>query len=531
MTDKIGVDDLVARGATASDLDALPRAEMKGGRLRDPLVILNDLEKNPPPEVLRGRLKAFRELLNGADPLDRAVLRDPLIRRLETLGVRSAAKVADAALATDHTDNLQGRPLALAEPEPWPEPVDGGALLDEIVRGLTRFIIFPNDAAVSAVALWSVHTHAHDASEISPMLAVTSPVKRCGKTRVLTLVGVIVPRALSTSNISPSALFRTVEKFRPSLLVDEADTFLSLSDELRGLLNAGHTRSTAWSVRNVGDDHEPRRFSTWCPKVAALIGKLPDTLQDRSIEIAMRRRRAKGEKVERLTMKRLKKFEPLCQRAARWAQDHLSQLEEADPVIPEELGDRAQDNWRPLLAIADLVGGDWPTRARAAALALSGADQGEEDAIGIELLTDIRQEFESSKADRLASLELVQKLTALEERPWREWGRQQKPITQRQLAALLKPFGIRPKEVWIAGGKTRGYEKEWFTDAFSRYLPPVDPVGPVGVNDNEDLDLKNDPVGSGVLPDRKSGVTSGKQSVLPLLPDGNPLPAEEWGEV
>jgi putative DNA primase/helicase len=79
-----------------------------------------------------------------------------------------------------------------------------------------------------------------------------------------------------------------------SLLVDEADSFLGEKEELRGILNSGHTRDAAYVVRTVGDEHEPRRFSTWAAKAVAMIGHLPDTLADRSIIIPMRRR-APGE--------------------------------------------------------------------------------------------------------------------------------------------------------------------------------------------------------------------------------------------
>ena len=105
---------------------------------------------------------------------------------------------------------------------------------------------------------------------------------------------IVVPRHLCrapllSGNITPAALFRAIEAWKPTLLIDEADTFAKMNDELRGILNAGHTRDTAFVVRAEGDANEPRLFSTWAPKVVAAIGRLPDTIEDRAIRIVPRR--------------------------------------------------------------------------------------------------------------------------------------------------------------------------------------------------------------------------------------------------
>src|SRR5581483_894715 len=152
------------------------------------------------------------------------------------------------------------------------------------------------------------------------------------------------------SNISAAALFRAVELWQPTLLVDEAETFLHEREELRGILNGGHTRATARVVRCDGDDLTPRVFSTWAPKVVAAIGSLPDTLTDQSIVLHLRRKTA-AERVEPLRLDRLDRYEPLARRCARWAADVLEALRAVEPVEPGGLHDRAADNWRPLLAI------------------------------------------------------------------------------------------------------------------------------------------------------------------------------------
>ena len=163
-------------------------------------------------------------------------------------------------------------------------------------------------------------------------------------------------------------MFRTIELVRPTLLIDEADTFMRDNEEIRGIINSGHLKG-GQVIRLVGDDHEPRVFSTWAPVALAAIGHLPDTIEDRSIIVPMVRRK-KEEKTPRMTRKVEAALQYANRFLARWAADNKERLVDADPLIPEALNDRAMDNWRPLLAIADAVGGTWPERARNAALLL-----------------------------------------------------------------------------------------------------------------------------------------------------------------
>ncbi len=364
--------------------------------------------------------------------------------------------------------DVSGTRLVFEEPEPWSEPVDGAELLEELAAAFRQYVVLLTDVDV-ALALWVLHTYAHDTARISPLLALTSPEKRCGKTTVLSLLQLLTKRPLSASNISPAALFRAIERWHPTLLIDEADTFLKHNDELRGILNAAHTRELAFVLRTVGDDHEPRQFNTWAPKAIALIGDLPFTLADRAIVLPMRRKRP-DESVERLRLDRRGEHQSLVRRMVRLVQDHHAGLLQADPEVPKELHDRAADNWRPLLAIADLVGGDWPKRARKAAMTLTDPDDNNE-AAGVMLLADIKKLFDERQVDRIASAELEKALGEMEHRPWPEW-KHGKPITVRQIARLLNPFGIRPKTIRIEDATPKGYERDSFTDAFSRYLPP-----------------------------------------------------------
>ncbi len=423
-------------------------------------------------------------LANGFDGIRKVSLRESAIRKLRELGVVSApAKFLDAAFGSstgngDETENSPGQTILLSEPEPWLDEVNGLALIEEMATFMRRFVVLPT-GALEAICLWILHTFALLATIISPILALVSPEKRCAKTLLLELIFHLVVKPLSTANITTAALFRTVEKYKPTLLVDEADTFLKRSDELRGVINSGHRRTSAVVIRTVGDSHEPKLFKTWCPKVIALIGDLPGTIQDRSIVIRMRRKTA-DEQVERLRLEKVEQeLETIRCKAARWTADYLDGLRDADPILPGGLDDRAQDNWRPLIAIADCIGGDWPERSRAAAVRLSGATENEDASARIQLLGDLQQLFVAKDADCLSSEEIVNELLKMEDRPWPEW-KKGKPITKVQLARLLKPFGVNPTTIRVDSTRrpTKGYKTGFFDDVFSRYLSP-DPSHPL----------------------------------------------------
>jgi hypothetical protein len=361
-----------------------------------------------------------------------------------------------------------GQTVFLADPEPWKDIVNGGSLLQELeVLFSAHLTISPG--ASETVALWVVFSHAHDAFQISPLLGITSPEKNCGKSTLLALLSGVVPKPLPLSNITIAPLFRAIEKFRPTLLIDEADTFLSDDEGLRGILNSGWLRSQAQVIRTVGDDHEPRFFSTWAPKAIAMIGNLPSTLADRSVAVRMCRQTAEEESTKRkLRADRLGELGHLRRKTRRWVQDNIEALREADPSVPEGFTNRLADNWRPLLAVADLVGGEWPQKARAAARMLVAAKT--EDSHGTLLLEDLRRLFIENCIDRLSSADIVWALESMEDRPWPEYSHG-RPITKHGLAKILKRFGVGPKTVRFDADTFKGYLLEDLEETFRRFLP------------------------------------------------------------
>ena len=406
--------------------------------------VIAELTKLPPLEYEKRRQVAADELGVRMSALDQVVRKQQALSH-------------DEASALPHW-----------KVEPWADAVPGAELLVDIRKEFEKYILLPPGAA-DALSLWVLHAWTIDAGDISPFLVLASPTKRCGKTSVLIVLCYLTPRSELASNISASALFRYVEETRPTLLIDEADSFLKADEAMRGILNSGHTRAAAYVIRSVetNGDHKPKRFSTWTPKAIAAIGELADTLRDRAVILQLQRK-PRTAKMARLRKRDCEEFALLRRKAARWAADNFDKLRDPEPEIPDSLDDRAADNWRPLLAIADLAGDDWPRRAREAACLLSGEGH-DATSISVELLADIYRAFGDEPA--LRSVDLVARLAADPERPWIEW-KDRKPITQRQLADLLRPFEITSETVHIPGLKdAMGYKRVRFEEAWEAYLP------------------------------------------------------------
>jgi len=323
------------------------------------------------------------------------------------------------------------------------------------------------------LALYVLYTYLFDAFDISPLLVLTSPVKQCGKTRTQDLLAALVRSPVRATNASASSLFRLIEAQQVTLLLDEYDTFFTNQhDELRGIINGGHTRGSAYVLRSErdGDKFTVNKFSTWCPKILAGLNHLPATIEDRSIIVSMRRK-ARDQHLKRLRLSTLDALAaPWRQQLDQWATAALPALKGAAPVPIPDFGDRQNDNWEPLLAVADHVGGDWPMRAREAArrLAASATIAADQDS-GILLLAHIRELFDSQEF--VPSEELVGGLNSRDDGPWQEYGRDGKGLTPLRLAQRLEGFGIKPTRIRQGADNLRGYLRQAFEDTWRRYLP------------------------------------------------------------
>ena len=429
-------------------------------------------------------MRAEIERLATLSLIEREQQRKTLAKRF---GVR--ASVVDAALAgivgtTDKTSGGKGRPVAFRTVEPWAEPVNGAELFEGITAQIHKYVVLSRHGA-AAVALWITQTYLMDVARIATRLLVSAPEKGCGKTRLVEVADRLVHKSMSVSNVTAASLFRSIEAWAPTLLIDEFDSFGRDDNDLRNIVNSGHTRAGAFVLRTEGDAHEPQLFSTWAPIAIAMIGLPKGTILDRSITIRLQRK-TRGESVAKMRHGQDDEpFKVLRQKLARFCLDRNAELKLARPAIPDELTDRQQDNWELMLAIADTAGGEWPKRARDAAIYLSGQPL-DADSMGTQLLADVRAAFCRADTDRMTSEGIIAALIADPTSTWNTFPKD-KPITQPLLAKMLRRFDVVPTTIRGDGdargwGYKRGVDDKRrqegeqrltpLEDAFSRYLPP-----------------------------------------------------------
>lgn len=473
------------------------------------------LPKGPTTEAVETALRALVKLLDGADVLRVMSARTAAVRVLGEHGVRYARQLVAAAMKL--ADNKgDGPPPPPADAEPWPEPVEGAALLDEIRALVSRYVILPPGAAVT-LSLFALASHAIDTFNTASYVFITSPTPECGKTRAIEVLELVVRRSWRPAILTGPVLFRGVEQYEPTLFIDEAEVVRQRSDaaeNIRAILHFGYRRG-ATVDRCVGDSHELTKFRIFGFKVFACIGELPGTLLTRCIVIPMRRRRG-NERVARFVPREV---EPngirLRRKCRRWASDHMDVLRESVPTLPDYLEDRRREIWEPLFAVAEAAG--WLAEIEQAAKQLSGARRPETN--GVELLADIREVFATRLVDKLPSADLLTALNGLEGRPWADLNRG-RGLTAHQLARELKVFGVTPGTIRVDTGTPKGYVAERFADAFERYLPsrsPLDvatpPHAPPTLNDLPDND-PTQPMPSGGSPNRENRDGTGVVAVL-----------------
>src|SRR5262245_4215480 len=353
-------------------------------------------------------------------------------------------------------------------------PIVGDALLRAVDARLRQHIA-ADDTIFTAATLWVGFAWTHDAFVHSPILLVTSKEPNSGKTTLVELLKFLVPRGLSTTEITAAALYRVIDQWRPTLIVDEADVIFKQNDELRAVINSGWTRGSG-VIRCSPETLEPEQFSTFGPKIIGMKGlRIPDMTLSRAIALHMKRKR-RSEVVGDFMHDDDAELSRLHGQLARWGTDSVEDLKKARPSVPDGFHNRLACNWRPLFAVADLCGGEWPAKARAAARALSQEDAG---SLYVQVLVAIKAMFDERAKDnsvtpevagRMFSQDMVAGLLAIEDGPWKFYGGRErdKPITQNGLARLLSPAA--PQNITIDGVQRKGYERHQFEDDFARYL-------------------------------------------------------------
>jgi 5S rRNA maturation endonuclease (ribonuclease M5) len=389
---------------------------------------------------------------------------------IENGGTRKQLKniVAATSIYSPSSDSKIAPDTASETIVPTVPILRGSKLVHKLELFFKRRVILPSGLSL-VIALWVIGTYLSHVFDCYPYICVTSPTKRCGKTLLAELIGLVSARTKSTVNVSEAALFRMIQVFQPTIIMDEAETLANRKSEraqfLLSLLNAGH-RKGANVIRCVGSDHTPTEFPVYCPKVLLAIGNLPDTFRDRSIIVAMRRRR-KDEHVARY------RYREVSQKGIRraalvqaWAAEHKAEVEAR--YAKEDLkflDDREADNWAPLFAIAAVAIPDRLDELKRIATRLGTAKNAldVDDSDSLRLLSDVRQIFVTSQTNRIGTSELISQLQRAEESPWGD-------ITQFKLARTLRSFGVSSKQLWIGERNTKGYEHDDLRPVFESYL-------------------------------------------------------------
>jgi putative DNA primase/helicase len=368
--------------------------------------------------------------------------------------------------------------------EPWPDPVDGADLLQQIFGTFERFVSV-HDRGFITVTIWTLLPYVHEEFHKLPVLRIKSPQKRCGKSTLLDVLELLVIKPLLTVSITPPTLYRLIERFHPTVLVDEAEKFGKEDDELRCIVNGGYERNRpAW--RTNKETMEPESFCTFGCKVLASIRSLDETIEDRSVFIDMARK-PRAVELEELCDADPEVFTVLRRKIQRWADDNRTSLRSLRLQRPRSLLDRSWNKWRSLLSIAHVAGGQWYQMALKAAIDMT-VEHDSELNIGAEVLSHIRAffrkgdcKYDENEGAFGPSVDILQHLNSDVEASWADWkhvdenGNTKKGMTAKQLGQILKPFKIKSARPTIAGCRYHGYWLKDFQEAFDSYLDPEQP--------------------------------------------------------
>ena len=353
--------------------------------------------------------------------------------------------------------------------------------LGETCRLLERHVVWPSSAAADAATLWVAHTYALDAFDSTPRLVLRSAEKQSGKTRAQEVIECLVKDPLPSANASVPAIYRSLVDRQPTILLDEYDTYFGSkiarehAEDLRGLLNAGHRRGKP-VLRCVGPNSQVQEFPCFAPVCLAGIRGLPDTIEDRSVIIDMRRRRH-DETVEPFrAVAGWNNAEPIREHFEAWADlNHGRWPPVCDDgsLFPAGVTDRAADVWEALLMIGVWAGEKWSQRARQAATHFVSNQRVSDESDGIRLLRDIRSVWPQGE-EVLYTRDLIRRLCGLDEASWAErWqsNGQTGSGASGQLARELRHYGITSRTVRVGEQTAKGYRRQSFVDAWERYAP------------------------------------------------------------
>jgi hypothetical protein len=353
-------------------------------------------------------------------------------------------------------------------PPPWDQPVDLRKLLDALTDQVKTYCILPAHVP-ETVALWIFHTYVLDATHVTPRLAITSPTEECGKSLLLDTLSKLCLRARLIVEPTAAAIFTAIDAEQPTLLVDEGDQpgGRGVDQLLRKVVNAGHRRGLTVARKGIS-------YETFAPVAVASIGRQTRTWESRAIKFLVQRAKSSEKTlIQEWTQEthNSPNWLELSRKCARAANDQLDAIKAAMQKVefPQELSGRQRDNWRILLAIADVAGTFWALLARDASMALSRNARPQAD--GILLLKDMMKLVDTLCPGGEAvmfSRDLEIGLRHLENREWEPKA----AITMNLVARELSAFGVRPQSVRVGSRHGSGYLLVHLVDLWLRYTDP-----------------------------------------------------------
>lgn len=445
--------------------------------------VLLDANAATNPMVLQARVKLTNELCKQARHCTVLVCDLPIIEGvngpddyISICGDEAMAQVFASAHPPTHRPaiNIASHEPASAVPPLLPDEAAAltSSLLEKTCAWIMRFVVVTIEQA-TILAAWVLHTYVIEAAEWTPYLHITGPEKACGKTLLMDVLASLAYNSRTASGCTPAALVRIVDKYQPTLFLDEMDAAThgnkEMAEALRGILDAGFKRGEVF-YKCDGKNNDLRAFNVFCPKCFAGIGNLPSTIANRSIPIEMRRK-LHSERIERYRSRVIAPLVALLRDdLQRWRSGVIGLLKAIEPQPIDALLDRTNNVAEILLAIAQIARGTWPARLSAALLAIYGSAAAEDSSTGVILLHDIQNIFAERKVAYLSSKELVAVLCEMEGHPWAEWYHGHE-LSANSLARLLKPYRIYPQTIRFGDTTPKGYRRSDFEDAWARYCP------------------------------------------------------------
>jgi hypothetical protein len=459
------------------------------------------------------------------------------------------AETAAAAAAASGDEGSYEPPK---DPE-WEGEVDLGAALDSAVAAMPRFLVAPA-YVYDTTALWSANTYLVQSEEIglpvAPQLGFQSLVENSGKSVAIEIVATIAHRGYLRASYTAATLFRRINQDLVTPCLSEFHNILGDKDkDLLAIIDACHRRSEAYVDRTETDPQGKRyvvSYKCWASLAWGAIGAVPREAQSRSIILFLQAALPdESHALDHSIILQDKALIDVRRQLAKWS---VTIKKLPTPEMPKFLFNRAADNFRPLFAIAQLAGGDWPQRIRDAAEAISKIER--KPSLQVRLLTGITGVLEPTVDKRLATGELIDALCEDEENGWQE-ANHGKRINEYWLRENLRGLIDPPGSLrWREGSdesdpKIRGYALFQFNDAVLRYLPPKGgtgasgpsgPSGPEPSKPSETADVGGPDAESDPAPHpahskpRKSATDETTGPDGPDGPDENPPPLREKEE-